>query len=491
MDKHEHKVIEGETGFVIGAKGYILTLEGLPSVHINDVVINSKGQRALITSLEKESVQALLLDRGDPKSGDRFMIHTRGLQFSFGDHLFGRVINALGDAIDGKGDLPLQDTPLHLDSQAPGMNVRAVMDKQLTTGMTSVDVLLPIAKGQRQLVVGPISSGKAIFLESVVAHQKDNPNTICIYAFIGKPVSYVEETTARIFGENGNKNTIILAAFSDDMAPTIYLTPAISVALAEYFSTNGKDVVLILDDLGSHAKYLREIALLSGRIPGRESYPGDLFYEHAHLLEKAGYFNKVIGAGSITILPVIETNLEDMTNLVPTNLMSATDGHLFFSPLLHAEGHFPAVVSNQSVTRVGRQTQSNLVKQLSIRVQALLAEYEQQRDYSRFGTQLSEETRKVINQGGLMEVFLRQEPTVSVSHEAQIVLLSLVFTSLFNGKDISFAERNREALETVLTTSKSLEPIVTSVKRGTVSLDQFLKKLEGVLPYFESVCRQP
>lgn len=487
---HEHTVTEGEVGFITKAKGYLLTLEGLPSVSVNDVIANEEGRRALVTSLAEDAIEALLLDRGDPKAGEKFMIHTRGLQFSFGEHLFGRVMNALGDTLDGREGILGQNAPLHLESQAPGMSVRAVMNKQLRTGLTAIDVLIPIAKGQRQLVVGPISSGKTVFLESVIAHQKEDKDTVCIYAFTGKPISYVEETVSQIFSEKGNKKTIILAAFSDDPAPIVYLTPAVAVALAEYFSTSGKDVVLVLDDLGSHAKYLREVALLSGRIPGRESYPGDMFYEHARLLEKAGYFNKVIGAGSITILPVIETNIEDITNLVPTNLMSATDGHLFFSPLLHAEGYFPSVVPHQSVTRVGRQTQSNVVKQLSIRVQALLAEYERQRDYSRFGTQLSEETRKVIHQGELLNVFLRQEPMTSISYEAQIILPSLVFTSLFNGKDAPFAERNREALEGVIQNNKSLQPIVTSIKRGTISFDQFLKKLEGVVPYFEAVCQQ-
>jgi len=490
MESHVHNVREGETGFVVEAKDYLLNLEGLPSIHINDVIINKKGQRALVTALKKETVEALLLDRNDPEPGDHFMMDEHGIQFSFGDHLFGRVINALGEPLDGKGDMPAQNNPLKIEVRAPGMSSRSVMTAQLMTGMATVDVLLPIAKGQRQLIIGPISSGKTTFLESVIAHQRDS-SIVCVYAFIGRPIAYVEETVSRILSEKGNKNTIVIATFSDEPAPTVYLTPAVALSLAEFFSSKGKDVILVLDDLGSHAKYLREISLLSGRIPGRESYPGDMFYQHAHLLERAGYFNKTVGGGSITIFPVLETNIEDVTNLVATNLMSATDGHLFFSPLLHAEGHFPAILTGQSVTRVGRQTQSNLAKQLSIRVQALLAEYEKQRGYSQFGTQLSESTRRIISQGELMQVFLRQEPVVSTASEVQIILLSLVFTALFNSRDTTFAERNYEALVKVIGTSKSIEPVVESAHRGTISLDQFLKKVESVLPYFESVCRQP
>ena len=490
MEAHTHSVREGETGFVTEAKGYLLNLEGLPSVHVNDVIVNTRGQRALVTALKTETVEALLLDRNDPEVGDRFMLHTQGIKFSFGEHLFGRIINTLGDPLDGKeGSMPPQNNSLKIEVRAPGMSSRLAMTEQLMTGMATIDVLLPIAKGQRQLVIGPISSGKTTFLESVIAHQKGSP-MVCIYAFIGRPVVYVEDTVSRILSEKGNKNAIILASFSDEPAPMIYLTPTVALGLAEFFSSKGSDVLLVLDDLGSHAKYLREIALLSGRIPGRESYPGDMFYQHAHLLERAGYFNKNIGGGSITILPILETNIEDITNLVSTNLMSATDGHLFFSPLLHSEGHFPAVLTGQSVTRVGRQTQSNLAKQLSIRVQALLAEYERQRGYSQFGTQLSESTRHIITQGEFMQVFLRQEPLDSVPLEVQIILLSLVFTALFNNRDIAFAERNYDALVKVTGTSKAIQPVVESARRGTISLDQFFKKVESVLPYFEAVCQQ-
>ncbi|HEY4502341.1 MAG TPA: hypothetical protein VJH21_00725, partial [Candidatus Paceibacterota bacterium] len=215
MESHVHNVREGETGFVVEAKDYLLNLEGLPSIHINDVIINKKGQRALVTALKKETVEALLLDRNDPEPGDHFMMDEHGIQFSFGDHLFGRVINALGEPLDGKGDMPAQNNPLKIEVRAPGMSSRSVMTAQLMTGMATVDVLLPIAKGQRQLIIGPISSGKTTFLESVIAHQRDS-SIVCVYAFIGRPIAYVEETVSRILSEKGNKNTIVIATFSDE-----------------------------------------------------------------------------------------------------------------------------------------------------------------------------------------------------------------------------------------------------------------------------------
>ncbi len=456
--------MEGETGFVTEAKGYLLTLEGLPSARVDTIIINAKGQRALVTAFQENSVEAFLLDRGNPRAGDQFVIHSKGIQFSFGEHLFGRAVNVLGEPIDGLEKLPEGNTPLRMEAQAPAMSARAPLVEQLLTGMPAVDVLIPIAKGQRQLVVGPISSGKRAFIESVFAHQRDS-GVICIYAFIGRPT------------------------FSDDPAPMIYLTPIVALELAEYFSWEGKDVLLVLDDLGSHAKYFREITLLSGRVPGRESYPGDMFYQQARLLERGGRFNASVGGGSITILPMLETNIEDLTNLVSTNLVSATDGHLFFSPLFHSEGHFPAVVPEQSVTRVGRSTQTTLAKQLSIRVNALIAQYERGRRFSQFGTQLSEQTRRVIAQGESMRVFLDQDPTVTISLQVQIVLLALIFTKLFNGKDANFARKNREVLIKTLATDTELEPIMTSALRGTISLEQFLRKLEGAVPHLQTICQ--
>ncbi len=483
---HKHDVIEGETGFIIGAKGYLLELEGLPSVHINDVIVNSRGQRALVTALSEVGAKAILLDSGDTELGDHFTIGTRGIRFFFGEELFGRVINALGEPLDGMGVLPTQNNTLHLESVAPGMSARKLMTEQFTTGMIATDILIPIAKGQRQMVIGPLSSGKKIFLESVLAHQKST-GVICIYGFVGRPTSYIQEVTARILSDSGNKDTIILAAFSDEPAPMIYLIPSVAIELAEFFSRQGRDVLLILDDLGSHAKYLREIALLSGRVPGRESYPGDMFFQQARLLERGGYFNESAGDGSITILSVLETSIEDISSLVSTNLISATDGHLFFSPLLRSEGYFPAIISDQSVTRVGRQTQSLLATQLSIRVRSLLSEYERQRRYGQFGAQLSKETRNTIAQGKIMYEFLEQEPMVSLSLEVQIVLLSLVFTTFFHEKETVFAKHNRSALVEAIRTNESIAYLAADARDGSGTLDKFLKKLESALPYFESV----
>ncbi len=484
----EETFAEKEAGFVIQAKGYLITLEGLPSARINDVIVSAHGQRALVTALNESGVEALLLDPGSPGSGERFAAHPEGIQFYLGEALFGRAMNVLGAPIDGLGDFPPATVPLQLESDAPDMSARALMVEQLTLGMTVVDILLPIAKGQRQLVIGPISSGKDVFLESVAAAQKDT-EIVCVYALIGRPTAYIENVIAHLHRQGGNTGTIVIAARSDDPAPLVSIAPAVALQVAESFSKQGKDVLLILDNLASHAKYFREIALLSGRVPGRESYPGDTFYAQAHLLERAGFFNKAYGGGSLTLLPVLETNIEEMTSLISTNLMSATDGHLFFSPVAHAEGYFPAIDPRQSVTRVGRQAQTTLAKQLSIRVQALLADYEREKRYGQFGAQLSAEAQNLLRQGDVANIFLRQEPMLFVSPEEQIILLSLVFTSFFADKDLEFIKRNRPALSAAIAKDPRLQPLVESARRGAISFDQFLKKLRAGLAPFEAVCR--
>lgn len=484
----EEQIAEKEAGFVIQAKGYLITLEGLPSARINDVVVNAHGQRALVTALNEGGVEALLLDQGSPGSGERFVAHPEGIRLYLGDALFGRAMNVLGQPVDGLGDFPAVTDPLQLEGDAPDMSARALMVEQLALGMTVVDVLLPIAKGQRQLVIGPNSSGKDVFLESVVAAQRDT-DVVCVYALIGRPAAYIENVIAHLHRKDDNTGAVVIVARSDDPAPLVSIAPAVALQVAESFSKKGKHVLLILDDLAIHAKYFREIALLSGRVPGRESYPGDTFYAQAHLLERAGFFNKAHGGGSLTLLPVLETNIEEMTNLISTNLMSATDGHLFFSPVAHAEGYFPAVDARQSVTRVGRQTQSTLAKQLSIRVQALLAGYEREKRYSQFGAQLSAEARKTLLQGEIANLFLRQRPMTSVSTEEQVILLSLVFTPIFDGKELEFVERNRAALSEVLTKDARVQPLIESARKGTMTFDEFLKKLKAGLAPFEAVCR--
>jgi F-type H+-transporting ATPase subunit alpha len=474
-----------EIGFVKSAKRYLLTLEGLPSVRVNDVIQSVDGYRAIVTGLERERVHAQMLDSTSIEPGEQFVPADTGALFSFGDHLFGRTISALGDPIDTDEPLGEANSGLQLDVAAPGIDSRTQIAEQFYTGITLVDTLLPIGKGQRQLMFGPIRSGKDEFVRQTIVNQA-NTDTICIYAAIGKPRTAVLDSARRMFDAGAGSYTVILAATSEDETPLITIAPSVAFLLAEHFMAAGKDVLLVLDDLGTHAKYLREAALLQGRLPGRESYPGDIFYQHAHLMERSGAFSD---RGALTLFPVLETDIESYTDLIPTNLMASTDGHFSFLPEHHAAGIFPAISEEESVTRVGKNTQYLVQKQLSTKALTLLTEYREQREYSRFGAQMSQEAKNTLRKGQIVRQMLRQHPDeAAIATDVQVIYLGLVFTSFFQDRDADFV---REWESTILKTIRENEQVAQLRERmkQEMQFETFIEQLEGLVSQFEQACQ--
>ncbi len=485
MRHHEHAPhTQNKIGFVTAVKKYLITIEGLPGIKSEDLVVSENNARALVTSLKNNKVFAMVLDSIPVKPGDRFSLLEKKNIFSFGKHLLGRVIDVFGDPLDGGPAFPLPTTQFSFDKEAAGMASRQRIEEQFLTGITMVDTLIPLAKGQRELIFGPAHSGKTIFLRDIILNQKTE-NILSIYAVIGKPASDLQPIVSLLFGEQGNKNTIILAAPSSDPTPKIAIAPSVAIAIAEHFRMQGKDVLLVLDNLAAHAKYLREIALLQGRLPGRESYPGDIFYQHARIIERAGNFNKKAGGGSITLLPVLETGVENYTNLIPTNIMAATDGHLMFSTALRAQGVYPAISEEQSVTRVGRVSQTFVQKQISTKILTLLAQYRQEKEYVQFGAPISKQTQKILKQGEMVYAILRQNPGENISKMVQVALLSLVFSSFCEKHDALFFEKNRDKLMHVFTHKKELLELQTT----TLSLEKFLEHIELKMDIIENVCQ--
>ncbi len=475
-----------EVGFVTKAKRYLLTIEGLPSAHVNDLLVDEQGNKAIVRSLASDHVSALAFS-GNAKPGDRYSYVQDANLYSVGEQLFGRVIDTFGSPVDGLGSLPPSTLPLKLEVDAPGIEVRVPIHEQLFTGVTLVDTLIPIAKGQRQLVFGPMHSGKSTFLtETILAQQAYG--TVCIYAVIGKPIVGLRKITDTIFKKGVQGKTVVIAALSDEPASVIALTPSVAFLLAEYYCAQGEHVLVVLDDLDAHAKYLREIGLLEGRLPSTESYPGDIFYQHAHLMERSGHFIKERGGGSITSLPVIQTEFKNFSDLIPTNLMACTDGHLAFLPTLRAEGLYPSISLEQSVTRVGRQAQRSLQKQLTTKIQILLGAYRQQREYAQFSADLSEHTKEVIRTGAILESLMLQDPYNGIAADVQVALLSLAFTSFFDGKDAVFVEKNKRALINALTTDTSLAHVRTKLLDET-NFATYLDAVTSIHPQLTSVCQ--
>lgn len=480
-----------EVGFLTQIQDYLFYVEGLPSARINDLIVSEKGSRALVTGLSKDRVEAMLLDRERPKPGEMFKIGEHGLQLSIDDRLLGRSINPLGEALDGKAPVSKGTTGVELDVIAHGIDARKVINEQLNTGITVIDTLVPIGKGQRELIFGEPRAGKTSFLLHLIVNQKGK-DIVCIYNAVGRDEIDIKRFV-KALEENGALDySVVVAASSSEAAPIVSISPDVALSVAEYFRDKGKDVLIIIDDLGRHAKYVREIALISNRIPGRESYPGDIFYQHAHNLERAGSYNEKAGGGTITFLPVIETDMERFTALIPTNVMASTDGHLLFSAALRAEGHYPAVNSSVSVTRVGAQTQKLTQKIVSDHIKMLLAQYEELRRFSRFGADVSEETQQTIKRGLIAHEMIKQEPLTRIEPIDQIVFLSLVFTKFFDDKNLDFFLKNKDK---ILTTVQK-DPQCVNVKKqindkiDTMKFDELMSTIEPLLPVFEKVCQQ-
>lgn len=476
-----------EVGFVTRTKRYLVAIDGLPSARINDLLIDEKGNMAIVRALADGHVSALTLS-SVAGPGDRYTFLKESYTYSCGDQLFGRIINTLGIPVDGKGSLPPGTVPLALELDAPGIEQRVPIHEQLQTGVTVADVLIPIAKGQRQLLFGPMRSGKTTFLTETVLAQRAQ-GTVCIYAVLGKPVAGLRKVTDTILGGEDVGKTIVLAALSDEPASAIALAPSIAFLLAEYYRSQGEHVLVILDDLDAHAKYLREIALLEGRLPSNESYPGDIFYQHAHLMERSGHFNESLGGGSITALPVVQTDLKNFSDLIPTNLMACTDGHFSFSPSMRAEGVYPSITIEQSVTRVGRQSQQTMQKQLTTRIQILLSSFRQQKEYAQFSADLNAHTKDILRRGAIVETLLHQEPYKSVLTDVQVVLLALAFTDAFDLHDSIFVESQKSTLIAAITT----DPFFDSVRKKALTkvvYDEFMAELTALTPVVHKICQQ-
>lgn len=477
-----------EVGFVTSSRDFLVYLDGFPTVRVFDLVESQEGLRGWVNSLGQDQIEVLMVDEGKITPKQQFKRLPKRLAIAAGDFLPGRAINPLGVPIDGKGLLSKTkaNPELELEQPAPGIESRQFITDQFLTGITLIDTLIPLGRGQRELVLGDAHSGKTGFLIDTIINQK-NTGVICIYASIGKPSVVVKSLIDILRANKALDYTVIVATSSSEPAPLIFLTPKTAFTIAEYFQKKGKHVLLILDDLGTHAKIYREIGLLGNKSPGRESYPGDIFYQHAHLLERAGNFLPQYGGGSITALPVIELNLSDFTTLIPTNVMSMTDGHLLFKAALRSQGQTPAIDISLSVSRVGRQTQDPVSNLLSARVRQVLSQAADLETISRFSSELSPETQLVLRRRELIIELLKQEPLTSISKPVQIILLALPFTTFLQTKNSNFVEKYKKNLIQNFLTNPQLMPIVRSIGKFKND-EELIKVLEGAGALLAKLC---
>ena len=478
-----------EVGYALSIRGPLVYVDGLPGAKIMDLVENEQGIRGVVSNLQEDRVEVWILDEGTIVPGQLFKKSEKRLKVPASPSFLGRAINALGVPIDNKGQISkTRVEELDFERPAKPLKDRAFINTQLITGLTLVDTIIPIGKGQRQLIMGDPHSGKTSFLIDLISSASQE-GIISIFASVGKPVSEVRKLIDILTAVKALSKTVFIAATATDPPPLIILTPASAFSIAEYFQEQGRDVLIILDDLGAHAKVYRELALLGNRIPGRESYPADMFYIHAHLLERAGKFDQRIGGGSITALPVIELPLNDFTTYIPTNLMSMTDGHLLFKSSIRALGQHPSIDISLSVSRLGRQTQNRLQNALSLKIRQVLSEATSLDTVSRFLGELPVETQSILNKRDLiMEVF-KQERLSQLSPQTQTVLLSLIFTSYFNDKDVSFLAKHKNSIVVFFLKYPKLRSFVETVFQ-IKDLDKLIAELETLVPKLKEVVAQ-
>lgn len=488
MDTDQPTKQQTEVGYVVSSRDFLVYLDGLPTIKVNDMVESENNLRGWVSSTYEDKIEVLMLDEGAILPNQQFLRLPTRLGVNAGDFLLGRAINPLGVPIDGKGLLSRTKTnqSLELDQEAPGMQSRQFITSQFLTGITLIDSLIPLGRGQRELILGDAHSGKTGFLIDVLTNQK-NTGIICILALIGKPAVTVRNLIDTLRANNALFYTVIIATSSSEPAPLIFLTPKTAFTIAEYFQKKGKDVLLILDDLGSHAKIYREISLLGNKSPGRESYPGDMFYQHAHLLERAGNFLPEYGGRSITALPVIELSLGDFTTLIPTNLMSMTDGHLLFKAALRSQGQTPAIDISLSVSRVGRQTQDQVSNLLSTRVRQVLSAASDLETISRFSSELPPETQLILKRRDLIMEILKQDPLTAVPKPIQAILLALPFTSFLQDKTKSFVEKYKKTIIDSFLKNPALSSITKSVSKLKTD-EELIKLLEGAGAVLSKLC---
>lgn len=414
IKKYEVKTNTYNTGTVVSVGDGIALVYGLDNAMYGELLEFPNGVYGMVLNLERDYVGAILFgDTSKIKEKDQVKATSRILEVPVGDAIIGRVLNALGQPIDGKGELKT-DQYRPVEKKASGVMSRQSVKQPLQTGIKIIDALIPIGRGQRELIIGDRQTGKTSIAVDTILNQKDQ-NVLCIYVAIGQKESTVSNVVETLKKYDAMKYTTVISASASHEAPLLYLAPYTGVTMAEEFMYSGKDVLIIYDDLTKHAIAYRELSLLLKRPPGREAFPGDVFYLHSRLLERASKLSDELGAGSITALPIIETQAGDISQYIPTNVISITDGQIFLQTDLFNSGIRPAVSAGLSVSRVGGSAQIKSVRKVSGNLRLDLASFRELEAFTQFGSDLDQYTLSKLERGRRTVEILKQELHVAVT----------------------------------------------------------------------------
>ncbi|ECQ7416262.1 F0F1 ATP synthase subunit alpha [Campylobacter jejuni] len=411
-----------ETGKIISVADGVAKVYGLKNIMAGEMVEFENGDKGMALNLEESSVGIVILGKGEGlKEGTSVKRLTKLLKVPVGDALIGRVVNALGEPIDAKGVINANEYRF-VEEKAKGIMARKSVHEPLHTGIKAIDALVPIGRGQRELIIGDRQTGKTTVAVDTIISQRGQ-GVICIYVAIGQKQSTVAQVVKRLEEHGAMEYTIVVNAGASDPAALQYLAPYTGVTMGEFFRDNAKHALIVYDDLSKHAVAYREMSLILRRPPGREAYPGDVFYLHSRLLERASKLNDELGAGSLTALPIIETQAGDVSAYIPTNVISITDGQIFLETDLFNSGIRPAINVGLSVSRVGGAAQIKATKQVSGTLRLDLAQYRELQAFAQFANDLDEASRKQLERGQRMVELLKQPPYSPLSVEKQVVLI--------------------------------------------------------------------
>ena len=440
---YENRIAQDDTGTTIMIGDGIARVSGLDKCMANELVQFPNGAYGMALNLEENSVAVVMLgDDEDIKEGDVVRRTGKVVSVPVGESLIGRVVNALGQPVDGKGPV---DAKEHrpIERNAPGIIERKGVSVPLQTGIKAIDSMIPIGRGQRELIIGDRQTGKTVIALDTIINQKGK-DVICIYVAIGQKCSTVAQLVDTLTAAGAMDYTIVVSATASELSPLQYIAPYSGCAMGEYFMDQGKDVLIVYDDLSKHAVAYRALSLLIRRPPGREAYPGDVFYLHSRLLERAARLDPAHGGGSITALPIIETQAGDVSAYIPTNVISITDGQIFLLTELFHSGVMPAVDPGISVSRVGGNAQIKAMKKVAGSLKLLYSQYRELQGFAQFGSDLDADTKARLAQGERIVEVLKQDRNAPVDVAHQVCILYAVTNGYLKDiavKDIRAYER--------------------------------------------------
>jgi len=434
-----------EVGRITSVSTGIARVSGLPRVGFDEVLKFPGDVYGIAFNVEEDDIGVVLLgENWKLHAGDEVERRGHVMDVPVCDGLIGRVINPLGRPLDGHGPV-VSNQRLPIERPAPSIMNRAPVTVPLQTGIKVIDALIPIGRGQRELILGDRQTGKTAIAVDTILNQRGQ-NVWCVYCAIGQRASGVAKVVATLLEQGAMEYTVVVVTEGNDPPGLAYIAPYAATSIAEYFMHQGRDVLIVYDDLTHHARAYRELSLLLRRPPGREAFPGDIFYIHSRLLERATHLRPDLGGGSLTALPIIETEAQNISAYIPTNLISITDGQIYLSPSLFELGVLPAVDVGQSVSRVGGKAQRAAYRAVAGDLKLAYAQFEELETFARFGARLDEETRKIIEHGRRIRACLKQPELAPVSVPAQITLLLALTEKLFDSIPLDQMPKAEEAL---------------------------------------------